>query len=104
MVGLEQVRKGVLLYVSKELAPLMPTWQGVLVEAVAPSVVDARLRELMSGKLLAGTGLVDGATVNVDEVYKLLKNAAASRWPMEIAGFRLTEADLDKLYRYIREG
>lgn len=104
MVGLEQVRKGVLMYVAKELAPLLPTWQGVLIEAMAPPVVDAKMRELMSGKLLAGTGLVDGATVNVDEVYKLFKTAATGKWPMEVYGFRFMETDLDKLYRYIREG
>lgn len=104
MVGLDQVKRGAVAYVSKELAPLLPTWQGVLVEALAPVVVEAKLKELLGGKLLAGTPLVDGATINVDEVYKLVKNTAMGRWPMEISGFRFTEADVDKLYRYIREG
>lgn len=104
MVGLEQVKRGAVTYVSKELAPLLPTWQGVLVEALAPTVIEAKLKELLAGKLLAGTSLVDGANVNVDEVYKLVKNTAMGRWPLEIAGFRFTEADVDKLYRYIREG
>ena len=104
MVGLEQARRGAMTYVSKELAPLMPTWQGVLVEALAPAVIDAKLKELTNGKLLAGSGLVDGATINADEIYKLVKNTAMGRWPFEVAGFRLTETDLDKLYRYIREG
>lgn len=104
MVGLEQVRRGVVTYINKELAPLLPTWQGVLLEALAPSVIDAKLKELMSGKLLAGTPFVDGATVNADEIYKLVKNTALGRWPMEVMGFRFTEADIDKLYRYIREG
>lgn len=104
MFGLEQVRRGLLVYVSKELTPLMPTWQGVMVEALAPAVIDAKLKELLNGKLFAGTGLVDGALINVDEVYKLIKSTAVTRWPMEIAGFRFTEADVDKLYRYIKEG
>ena len=104
MVGIEQVRRGVTAYVAKEIAPLLPTWQGVLVEAVAPTILDARLKELMSGKLLSGTGFVDGATLNVDEIYKLLKNTATGRWPIEVAGFRFSESDLEKLYRYIREG
>ena len=104
MIGLEQVRKGAVTYVSKEIAPLMPTWQGVLVEALAPAIIDAKLKELTGWKLLSGTGFVDGATVNVEEVYKLVKNTAVGRWPQEIYGFRFNEADLDKLYRYIREG
>jgi hypothetical protein len=101
---MEQIRRGAVMYVTKELAPLMPTWQGVLVEALAPAVIEAKLRAALNGKLLDGTGFVDGATVNVDEVYKLVKNTSMGRWPMEVAGFKLTEADLDKLYRYIREG
>ena len=103
MVGLEQVRRGIMTYVTKEIAPLLPTWQGVLVEALAPTVIEAKMKELLGGKLLAGTGLVDGAAVNVDEIYRSVKNAATGRWPMEIAGFRFTEADVDKLYRYIKE-
>ena len=104
MVGLEQIKRGALNYVSKELAPLMPTWQGVLVEALAPAVIDAKLKELVGGKLLMGSGLVDGATVNVDDIYRSVKNTAAGRWPFEVAGFRFAEADIDKLYRYIKEG
>lgn len=104
MVGLEQTRRGAVTYVVKELAPLMPPWQAVLVEALAPSVIDAKLKELIDGRLLAGTNLIDGANINVDEIYKLVKGTAVGRWPMELFGFRLTESDIDKLYRYIREG
>lgn len=104
MVSLEQVRRGIVTYVTKELAPLMPPWQGVLVEALAPKIIEVKLKELIDGKLLAGTGIVDGATINVDELYKLVKGTASGRWPFEVAGFKITEPDLDKLYRYIREG
>ena len=101
MVGLEQIRRGASTYVTKELAPLLPTWQGVLIEALAPGVIDAKLKELVGMKLFSG--FVDGATVNVDEIYKQLKTTASGRWPMEVYGFRFNEADLDKLYRYIKE-
>ena len=104
MVGLEQVRRGILSYVNKELAPLLPTWQGVLIEALAPAVLDAKMRDILNGKLLTGTGLVDGAMINAEEIYRMLKTSAQGRWPMEIAGFRFSEADLDKLYRYVKEG
>ena len=104
MVGLEQVRRGIMTYVTKEIAPLLPTWQGVLVEALAPTVLDAKTKEILNGKLLTGTGLVDGSTINVDEIYRSLKVSAQGRWPMEIAGFRFSDSDLDKLYRYVKEG
>jgi hypothetical protein len=102
MVGLEQIRRGASTYVSKELTPLLPTWQGVLIEALAPGVIDAKLKELIGMKLFSG--FVEGATVNVEEIYKQVKSTAAGRWPIEVYGFRLNEADLDKLYRYIKEG
>ena len=104
MVGLEQVRRGILTYINKELAPLLPTWQGVLIEALAPTVLDAKAKEILNGKLLTGTGLVEGSTINVDEIYRNLKVSAQGRWPMEIAGFRFSDSDLDKLYRYVKEG
>lgn len=104
MVGLEQVRRGILTYINRELAPLLPTWQGVLIEALAPTVLDAKTKEILNGKLLTGTGLVEGSTINVDEIYRNLKVSAQGRWPMEIAGFRFSDSDLDKLYRYVKEG
>ena len=102
MVGLEQVRRGILTYINRELAPLLPTWQGVLIEALAPSVLDAKTKEILNGKLLTGTGLVEGSTIN--EIYRSLKVSAQGRWPMEVAGFRFSDSDLDKLYRYVKEG
>ena len=104
MVGLEQARRGILTYINKELAPLLPTWQGVLIEALAPTVLDAKTKEILNGKLLTGTGLVEGSTINVEEIYRSLKVSAQGRWPMEVAGFRFSDSDLDKLYRYVKEG
>ena len=101
MVGLEQIRRGASTYIAKELTPLLPTWQGVLVEALAPGVIDAKLKELAGMKLFSG--FMDGASVDVEEIYKQLKVTASGRWPMEVYGFRFNEADLDKLYRYIKE-
>ena len=90
-------------YVSRELAPLLGTGKGILLEAFAPAIIDANLQKYAGKEWLAGTGFVDGNMVNVDEIYRLVKLSAAGKYPIEIAGFRFTEADLDKLVRYIRE-
>ena len=103
MKSIEQVKRGAVSYISKEIAPLMGTGKGILIEALAPTVIDANIKKYASKEWLSGTGLIDGANVNVDEVYKLIKNAASGRWPVELFGFRFTEADLDKLMNYIRE-
>ena len=103
MTGLEQIRRGAMTYVSRELAPLMSTGKGILLEALAPSVIDANLKRYISKDWLTGTGFVEGNTVNIDELYRLIKVSASSKWPIELMGFKFNEADLDKLINYIRE-
>ena len=104
MIGLEQIRRGAMTYVTRELAPLMTPVKGALLEALAPAVIDANLRKYVGKEWLDGTGFVEGNTVNVDELYRLFKLSASPKWPMEIMGFKFNEADLDKLVNYIREG
>lgn len=103
MIGLEQIRRGAMNYVSRELVPLMSPFKGALFEAVAPDVIEANLRKYVGKEWLDGTGFVDGNMVNVDELYRLFKLSASPKWPMEIIGFKFNEADLDKLINYIRE-
>jgi hypothetical protein len=103
MKSIEQVKRGAVNYISKEIAPLMGTGKAILLEAMAPTVIEANIKRYAGKEWLAGTGLVDGLNVNVDEIYKLIKNAANGRWPVELFGFRFTESDLDKLINYIRE-
>ena len=104
MVNFERIMKGVFLYIVQEIAPLLPVGKGIVVEAFAPAVIEANLRRFLGSEWIMGTGLVDGAMVNVDEMYKLLKTAAAGKWPVEFLGFKFGETDLDKLFRYIKEG
>lgn len=103
MKSIEQVKRGAVNYISKEIAPLMGTGKAILLEAMAPTVIEANIKKYAGKEWLAGTGLVDGPNVNVDEIYKLIKNAANGRWPVELFSFRFTESDLDKLINYIRE-
>lgn len=104
MTGYEQIRRGTLAYISREIVPILGTGKGILVEAFAPALLDANLKKLMGSELVTSTGLVDGASADVDEIYKLVKAAAAGKWPVELMGVRFSETDLDKLYRHIKEG
>lgn len=103
MTGLEQIRRGAMTYVTRELAPLMGTGKAILVEALAPAIIDANLKKYITKDWLVGTGFVEGNTVNVDELYRLIKVSASGKWPIEIMGFKFNETDLDKLIQYIRE-
>ena len=104
MVGIEQIRRGAMLYLAKEIVPLTSQGKGILLSAFAPAVMDAYIKKLVAMPWLEDTGLLSGAEVDIDEVYKLIKTAAASKWPIELMGFRFSESDLDKLLRYIKEG
>lgn len=103
MVSYEKVKNGISVYIMQEIAPLLPAGKGILVQAFAPVVIEANLKRYMGSEWIMGTGLVDGAMVNIDEIYKLLKTAAVGRWPVEFLGFEFNETDLDKLFRFIKE-
>ena len=103
MVGFEQIRRGAMNYVSRELAPLLGTPKGILLEAFAPAVIESNLRKYAEKDWIAATGFVDGNMVDIDEIYRLIKLSANGKWPIELAGFKFTENDLDKLAKYIRE-
>lgn len=103
MVGTEQICRGAMKYVTRELVPLVSTGKGILLEAFAPAVIEANVKKYMSTSWLEGTGMIDGNTVDLEAVYKRIKTSASGKWPVEIIGFKFTENDLDKLYNYIRE-
>lgn len=103
MKSIEQVKRGAINYISRELAPLMGTGKAILFVALAPPVIEANIKRYAGKEWLNGTGLVEGTNINVDEIYKLVKSAAAGKWPIELFDFRFNEADLDKLMNYIRE-
>ena len=48
MKSIEQVKRGAVSYISKEIAPLMGTGKGILIEALAPTVIDANIKKYAS--------------------------------------------------------
>lgn len=103
MTGLDQIRRGIMGYITAEVLPLLEPGKSILVGALAPRVIDANLKRYIELPWLEGTGLIDGAAVDVDELYKLVKASSAGKWPLELFGVRFSESDLDKLYRHIQE-
>lgn len=103
MTSVEKIVAGANKYIAAEIAPLLSVPKLVAVTALAPVLIEANIRRYMGSEVLSGTGLTDGTGVNVDALYPLIKNAASGKWPMEIAGIKFSESDLDKLYNYIKE-
>ena len=103
MVAYEQIRKGVVTYVQKELAPLTPKAMSFALVAFAPMVVEAKMKQFFDSGVFDGTPLIDGKSIDIDEAVRLYKNASEGGWPIELFGFTLKESDIDKVYRYIKE-
>lgn len=103
MVGYDQIKRGIVQYINRDLAPLAPKALGIGLAAFGPVVVESKMKQFFSTSIFAGTPLVDGNVVDIDEVMRLLKPAAEGKWPIEMFGFTFSESDLDKIYRYIKE-
>lgn len=103
MVSYDQIKKGIIQYINRDLAPLAPKAVGIGLAAFGPVVVETKMKKFFSAGIFADTPLVDGNMIDIDEVIRLLKPAADGKWPIEMFGFTFSESDLDKLYRYIKE-
>lgn len=99
MVSIQRIEQGIAAFVDEEMAPKMPKIEGIAFSAFAPIVIRAKLPGLLA--LAQGTELVNGDNVDVERVIQEFRGKAAGKWPIEMAGFRFYEEDIDKLYRFI---
>ena len=101
MVGYEQIKRGIVNYINRDLAPLAPKALGIGMAAFGPMIVDSKMKQFFANGILTGTPLMDGNMIDIDEAMRLLKPAAEGKWPIEMFGINFSESDLDKLYNYI---
>lgn len=102
MVNIQRIEQNISAYIDEDLVPKMPKLEGIAFAAMAPFVIRAKLPSFI--KLVQGTEIVGGEAgdnVDVELLYREFKIKAQGKWPIEMAGFRFGEDDLDKLYRYI---
>ena len=59
MVGMEQICRGAMKYVTRELVPLVSSGKGILLEAFAPAVINANVKKYMSSSWLDGKKIID---------------------------------------------
>lgn len=102
MVTYDQISRGTADYIRQELVPKMNTLPGIALAAFGPKIVEGNVRNICSNKWVQNSGLADEKSADIDSVYSLMKETAVGHWPIEIMGFKFSEADLDKLYDYIR--
>lgn len=102
MENIEKVKRGIATFVDNEIAPILPKWKGIAFAAGAALMLEAKANVLMNHPFITMLGVVDGDNVDVDKIYSAIKSKAQGKWPIEMAGLRMSEGDLDKLYQYIK--
>ena len=102
VINISRLERNLMAYMDEDMIPKMPKLEGIALGAIAPLVIRAKLPALL--RMAAGTELLsgdNGENVDVELLYKEFKRSAAGKYPLEIAGFRFDENDIDKLYRYL---
>ena len=101
MVGYEQIKRGIINYINRDLAPLAPKALGIGMVAFGPTIVESKMKQFFTDGVFVGTPLMDGNMLDVEEAIRLWKPAADGKWPIEMFGINFSESDLDKIYNYI---
>ncbi len=102
MENIEKVKRGIAMFVDNEVAPVMPKWKGIAFAAGAALMMEAKANTLLNHPMVSMLGVVEGDNVDVDKLYAAVKSKAQGKWPIEMAGLRMSEGDFDKLYQYIK--
>ena len=102
MVSVSQIERGAAAFVDRHMVPVMPKAKGIAFAAFAPLVIKAKVSEY--APLVQSIGLMgENQTVDLESIYGAFKEKAQGKWPLEVLGFKVSESDLDNLYRCIKE-
>lgn len=111
MVTMERLKKGIQLYLEKEIIPSLGGWQKWMFGAGASILVNRAeeiLRNLESMPVVKAMNIIQGDKVDIEIVYEAVreqaKNTPAVIEIPAIGTIRLGAADIDKIYQTIMEG
>lgn len=114
MVTIQQVKAGVLKYLASDIIPHMAPWKQVAVEVYLGLVSDnvaKRILEMRSKPEIGMMGIFqDNGDIDIDKVYQIAQQQMQNgrKIPVTIPvvneEFNLDKSDLDRLYKYIKEG
>lgn len=99
MINIQRIEQNLVAYIDEDLVPKMPKLEGIAFATMAPFVIRAKLPGYL--RMVSGTELVQDDNVDVDRLFQEFRDKARGKWPIEMAGFKFYEDDIDKLYRYL---
>lgn len=114
MVTIQQVKAGILKYLASDIIPHMAPWKQVAAEVYLGLVSDnaaKRILEMRSKPEIELMGVFqENGDVDIDKVYQIAQQQLQDgrKIPVTIPvvkeDFNLDKSDLDRLYKYIKEG
>lgn len=94
-------------YIRKEMIPVIPTTLGKFALAGASTLILGKTEKLLSQykPILTTLGVIDAdGNIDVDALYSAAKDGMiATNGILQIAGFTFNQADIDKLYKMLKE-
>lgn len=113
MASMENVQRGLVKFIDREIAPSLSGWDRVLVAGgcgILASRLPALAAQYAQKPVIAALGVYDEerGTIDVDTLYAAAKPYMGTEaLPLKIPGLNITikmgKKELDTLYAYIRE-
>ena len=102
VVNLEQIQKGITLFVEKEIAPKATGIKKFGIYFMLPTIQKTVANYLTKIKEFMPDLFDENENVKLDEFYNQAKSAVQKTGQFEFMGIIFNESDIDKLYTYIK--
>lgn len=102
VVNLEQIQKGITLFVEKEIAPKATGIKKFGIYFMLPTIQKTVANYLTKIKEFMPDLFDENGNVKFDEFYNQAKSAVQKTGQFEFMGIIFNETDIDKLYTYIK--
>ena len=101
-VNIEQIQKGITLFVEKEIAPKATGIKKFGIYFMLPTIQKTVANYLTKVKELMPDLFDENGGIKLDEFYSQAKSAVQKSGQFEFMGIIFNETDIDKLYTYIK--
>ena len=101
-VNIEQIQRGIALFVEKEIAPKATGIKKFGIYFMLPTIQKTVVNYLTKVKELMPDLFDENGGIKLDEFYSQAKSAVQKSGQFEFMGIIFNETDIDKLYTYIK--
>lgn len=103
LITIEQLQAGVVKYIEQEVASKAVGIQKFMAYFIIPSVPGKVLELINRYRAIASLYMDENGNIKIEEAYKAAREAMEKTLQFEAFGLTFNAADVDALYKYIRE-